>query len=162
MAGRKEFKILDIKTPEADARIFMIFIQTADAVQKYADAVLYRAGLSVTKLMVLQVLELNGGTMTPSEIARWTAREKHNITTLVRRLQKGGLVSVKRDSDDKRYVRITLTDKGRATIKKTLPAAMSIVKKVMPPLSDSQADMLESSLKTLRENAYNELNALDS
>ena len=52
-------------------------MQTVDAVLKYADARFYKAGLSKIKFMVLHILASNGGTMTSSEIAHRTLRERH-------------------------------------------------------------------------------------
>ena len=81
---------------------FISFIQTARAVTKYYDAYLYRRmKLSIVKLAVLTVLDLNGGAMTPSEIARETCTERNNITTLVRRMSKEKLVRTEPNAGDK-------------------------------------------------------------
>jgi len=54
-------------------RTFILFVQTARAVLKYADTHFYReARLSVIKFIMLKVLDVNGDSMTPSEIAEWT------------------------------------------------------------------------------------------
>ena len=45
---------------------YHLFMQTADAVQKYADSTFYRrSGLSVSKFGVLQILAIREGSMTP-------------------------------------------------------------------------------------------------
>ena len=140
---------------------FILFVQTADTVLKFADAHLYRkARLSVIKHMVLQILAANGGTMTPSEIAKWTLRERHGITTLVERLKRDGLVKTERNSSDKRVVNVTLTAKGRKVLQQTTLAAKEIVNRVMLSINDGDAILLKNSLMVLRQNAHDALEHL--
>jgi len=149
-----------IKVDHSDVtlRAFILFVQTAHTVLKYADAYLYRkVGLSTMKFIVLHVLASNGGSMTPSEIAEWTYRERHNITTLVERMKQGGLVTAERSNRDKRFVNIILTDKGRKTLKKTMPIAQDIINQAMSSISESDTLLLEQSLQVLRQNAHDGL-----
>ena len=138
---------------EIDAGTFGLFIQTADAVLKYSEAVLNKAGLSLIKLRVLQLLQLHGGTLRPSEIATLTLRERHNITTLMRRLEKSRLIKSKPSRKDKRSINVTITEKGRQAIEDASPAARKIVKQIMSSFPDSQAAVLEELLKILKQNA---------
>ena len=150
--------LIKVDHSDVTVRTFILFVQTAHAVLKYADAHLYRkAGLSTIKLIVLRVLASNGGSMTPSEIAEWTHREKHNITTLVERLKLGGLVTTERNSRDKRFVNVILTDKGRKVLKKTMPIAGDIINQAMSSISESDMLLLEQSLQVLRQNAHDGL-----
>ena len=114
----------------------------------------------VIKVIVLQVLDANGGTMTPSEIARWTFRERHNITTLVDRLKRDGLVRVERKNRDKRFVNVSLTTKGRKVLKQALPVAREIANRVMLSISEGDVILLEKSLRVLRQNAHDGLEHL--
>ena len=133
-------------------------MQSAHTVLKYADAHFYRqTGLSVIKFIVLQALAINNGSMRPSEIAEWTYRERHNITTLVDRLKKGGLVQTTRDNADQRSVSVVLTEKGRGTLNKAIPVAKEIVNQVMSSISKDDAVMLEKRLRVLRQNAHHGL-----
>ena len=61
--------MIDVEHEDAILRTFILFVQSAQAVLKYADANLYRkARLSVIKLIVLRVLASNNGVMAPSEL----------------------------------------------------------------------------------------------
>ena len=133
-------------------RTFMLFRQTADAVKKYTDALLYKVGLSSIKFIVLQVLARNGGTMTPSTIAHWTLRERHNITTLVDRMKRDGLVKAKRNRMDRRSINITLTKKGRELLEEHTPLSRDIVKQVMSSISEDDVALLEKLLGVLSQN----------
>ena len=147
--------MIDIDHDDTITKTLMLFVQTAHAVLKYADAHFYRkARLSVIKHIVLQVLAANGGTMAPSEVAKWTLRERHNITTLVDRLKKDGLVRVHRNNKDKRFVNITLTGKGWEVLSQVRPAAREIVEQVMLSISEGDAVLLEKLMKVLRRNAH--------
>ena len=150
--------MIDVDHDDIILRTFILFVQTAHAALKYGDAHFYRAlGLSVTKFIVLQALALNGGTMTPSEIAQWTFRERHNITTLVHRLSRDGLVRAKRNNRDKRFVDVILTDKGRQVYAQALPVSREIVDRVMSSISQSDAAQLEKPLRAMRQNAHDGL-----
>jgi len=150
--------LIDVDHNDIILRTFILFVQTAHTVLKYADANFYqKAGLSAIKFIVLRILATNSGAMTPSEIAQWTFRERHNITTLVRRLERDGLVSTKRNDTDKRFVNIILTAKGRKVLKQATPVAREIVNQAMLSISEGDGVLLGKSLQVLRQNAHHGL-----
>ncbi|MBA7501370.1 hypothetical protein ES704_04133 [subsurface metagenome] len=160
MANRVH-RLKDVDHEDRILRTFILFVQAGDVTMRYANSHFYRKeGLSVIKVIVLQVLAANGGTMTPSEIARWTFRERHNITTLIDRLKRDGLVSVERNNRDKRSVNVSLTAKGRKVLKQAMPVAREIVNRVMLSISEGDAIPLEKSLRVLRQNAHDGLEHL--
>ena len=153
--------MIDIDHEDNILRAFILFVQTGQAVLKYADAHLYRkARLSTIKLIVLQALASNNGVMSPSEIAEWTKTERQNITALVGRMRQDGLVIAERNSRDKRVVNIKLTDKGREVIMQAMPVAREIVDNVMSSITERDAALLEKRLRVLRQNAHNGLEHL--
>lgn len=150
--------MIDVDHDDSTLRTFILFVQTADAVLKYANAHFYRkARLSVIKFMVLRILAANGGTMTPSEIAKWTLRTRHNITTLVDRLERDGLVRAECNARDKRFVNVILTGNGRKVLDQTTPVAREIVNQAMFSIGEGDALLLEKALRVLRQNAHNSL-----
>jgi len=154
-------RLIDVDHEDRILKTFILFVQTADVTIKYANAHFYRKeGLSVTKYMVLQILAFNGGTMKPSEIADWTSKERHNVTTLTRRLERDGLVRAERNNRDKRFVSVSLTTKGRKVLKQAIPMAREIVNQVMSSISEGDAVPLEKSLRVLRQNAHDGLEHL--
>ena len=62
-------------------RGYMIFVESAAKVMRYADARLRETGFSFIKYMVLHTIAANGGMMTPSEITDRTFRKRNDITT---------------------------------------------------------------------------------
>ena len=159
--ANKVHRLINVDVDNITLRTFILFVQTADAVLKYADAHFYRkARLSVIRHVVLQILATNGGTMTPSQIAEWTFRERHNITTLVDRLKRDGLVRTERRKRDKRFVNVTLTAKGRKVLEQSTPVARDIVNRVMLSIGEGDAVGLEKALRVLRKNARDALEHL--
>jgi len=155
--AKRGSRLVDVALEDTIQRTFILFVQTADAVLKYADASFYKAGLSVIKFVVLQLLAVKGGAMTPSEIARWTLRERHNITTLVNRLERDGLVRAERNSRDRRCVDVTLTDRGREVLSQATPVATEIVNQVMSSIGEDDTVLCEKWLRILRQNAHHGL-----
>jgi len=138
---------------ENTLRSYMIFVQAADKVLKYADARFRKAGLSLIKYMVLYIIAANGGTMIPSQIAKWTFRKRHDITTLVDRLKRDGFVTAERNERDRRFLNITLTDKGRSVLPQAISVAMEIANQVMLSITEADAVQLEKLMGVLRQNA---------
>ena len=144
-------------------RTFILFVQSARAVLKYADAILYReARLSVVKLVALQALSTSEKGMMPSELADWTHTERHNITTLVKRLEKDGLVKAEINSSNRRSVKITLTDGGYERLSHAIPVARSIINQVMASVTEGDSVNLEKMLEVLRQNAHQGLEGQSS
>jgi len=150
--------LIDVHHKDIVLRTFILFVQSAHTVLKYADAHFYRqTGLSVIKFIVLEGLAFNGGSMILSEIAEWTYRERNNITTLISRLKKSGLVKTARKKADKRLVSVLLTETGREALNKAMPVAREIIDQVMSTISEDDAALLEKRLRVLRYNAHHGL-----
>ena len=144
----------DKGNPVSDA--FGLFLEAAVATEKYADSTFYRkVGISTPKYSVLQILANADNPVTPSEIARRMIKERHDITTLIRRMKRDGLVDVTPSTTDKRSVIITLTDKGRDKFVQAGPVAEEIASQVMLKLSNNNLASMSKSLNTLKQNAFN-------
>ena len=151
-------RLIEIDHEDTILSTFMLFVQTAQAVLKYIDASLYRkTRLSVSKLIVLKALASTSVGMMPSELARWTSTERHNITALVSRMKRDGLVTTERNSNDKRLVNIKLTNKGREARNQAILVAKEIVDEMMLSIAEGDVALLKEKLRTLRQNAYHGL-----
>ncbi len=159
----KPSKILEINVQKTIPRVFVLFLQTAHAIEKYGEKELYlKEGLSLPKFIVLGILEANGGTMMPSRIARLMLREKHDITAFVDRLSRDGLVRVERGIfTDRREVHIILTDKGRQVVKRARPVFQKVTDKIMAGIDENSAASLEQLLKALRLHAVEGLDFIN-
>jgi len=141
----------EIMEPNILLRTYILFIQTARDVMRYVDARLYReGGSSMTQLIVLQALYFKNSAMTPSDISAWTQTETHNITTLIRRMQRDRLVELERSRGNKRIVKVRLSEKGREKLMHIMPVSREIVDLAMSSLSAEEATLLEHMLKNIR------------
>ena len=140
---------------------FILFWQTAREVSKYIDASLRRkAEISTIQFIVLQSIDYNNGVMTPSGIAHWTNTERHNITTLLQRMKKDGLVKLERNKKNRRTINVSITDKGRVVLEKTTPIAQEVVEQVMLSMTTSDTLQLQRLMTLIRKNANNGLSSL--
>lgn len=132
---------------------FILFWQTAREVSKYIDSFLHkRANVSTIHMIVLQSIEHNNGIMNPSEIANWTNTMRHNVTTLIQRMKKEGLIRVERDNKNRRKVNVMITDKGRLVLKNALPIAQEAIDQVMSSISNDDITSLQQALTLMRKN----------
>lgn len=72
-----------------------------------------RLGLTYPQYLVILALRHQNG-LTIGMLGDRLFLESNTLTPLVKRLEAAGFVTRRRDSDDERVVRVSLTDKGRA------------------------------------------------
>jgi DNA-binding MarR family transcriptional regulator len=147
--------------PDNLLRTYILFIQTARDVLRYIDARLYReAGSSLPQMIVLQALYFQNSVMTPSALSAWTQTESHNVTTLIRRMQRDGLINTERSRGNKRIVKVMLNEKGQELLMRIMPVAREIVDQAMSSLNTDEAARLERILKMIRSGALSGLEAM--
>jgi len=74
-----------------------------------------------------------------------------NITGIVDRLEKTGLVKRKRDKEDRRIIRAFFTAKGKKVYQQATPAYDRFLKKAFGELSAAEHGRLQKSLDNLRK-----------
>ena len=147
--------LIDIELENDTLRTALLFAQTARETMKYSDSYLFReAGVSLIRFIVLQALGCNEEGLKPTELADWTQTERHNITTLIDRMTKDGLITVRKNPHDKRSVIVNLTDKGRELLKRSTPVAVAIVDQMMSSISEKDTAILEKIMRVMRRNAH--------
>jgi DNA-binding MarR family transcriptional regulator len=92
----------------------LLLLDAARVVESRAEGALADIGLSLAKLGALRHLALAESPLTLSQLAERHCCGKSNITQLIDRLEADGLVQRVADSEDRRTIRATLTEAGRA------------------------------------------------
>jgi len=147
---------LKINLEDPNVKILKQFVQAAFSVLKYADTYLYRKShLSVIRFMVLQVLACYGDTISNARLAELTYTKPHNITQVIDRMKKDGLVTRERNKKNRRSVNITLTDKGRDVLNQAIPTAREIINQIMSSISEKEFLVLDKPLGLMEQNARN-------
>ena len=149
-------KMTEINHEDPVLRAFMMFMQLGQAIYKYSDRRFYGKGVTTATFIALKGLIITGGVMTHSQLAAWTNTEKHNITTLVDRMKKDGLVTSEYSKEDRRVAHITVTPKGRKVFEQAIGVSREIMNQAMNGIGASGAAQLEKVLKKMKTNLENQ------
>ncbi len=99
---------------------FITLARANDALASSLQRELAGTRLTPSQFGVMEAL-LHLGPLCQGELAAKLLRACGSITAVVEGLERKGLVERKREADDKRFVRVALTGKGRAIIKDVFP-----------------------------------------
>ncbi len=120
MAGKVQEEIQQstpIRSVEEEA--FLNIVRTADALTRDFDDMLKPFGLTATQYNLLRILRGAGEAgATCSQIGERTVKKDPDITRLVDRMEKRGLVKRSRDGRDRRIVTTTITREGLRVLEK--------------------------------------------
>jgi len=90
-------------------------------------------------------------TLTMTEIGKELAMPKPNVTSLVDKLISSGFVERMSDTHDRRIINVQLTASGKKAIEQAKEYVMDNLKKKLLVLSDSELELLASSLQNVKE-----------
>lgn len=89
-----------------------------------------------------------------TDLAGAVVLSKSGLTTLVDRLEKRGLLERVPDPDDRRAVRITLTETGVETFRTAARVNIAVVRRLVGDhLSDEEAETIAAALERVRGEA---------
>ena len=129
--------------------LVLSFLATAESVEARLDAAVSPLGLSLAKLGVLNLLAEAKQPLPLSELAKIQKCVRSNITQLVDRLEKDGLVRRRPDPDDRRGVLAELTPAGEQAHGKGMRALAEAQRAIVSGLKAGDAASLKSALKAL-------------
>jgi DNA-binding MarR family transcriptional regulator len=109
--------------------------------------------LSPTQFNVLNLLDAHPGGLSQTELGRQLLTHRSNITGLVDRLGKRGLVERKSSSTDRRVYRVVLTFRGRKLLQRVLPQYYKEAGHVWDGVSDTRIGGLLTALDQVTNNA---------
>jgi len=110
-------------------------------------------GLKPTKLTMTQfsILETlyHLGPMNQRTLGAKVLKSSGNITLVVDNLEKRGLVERMRSKSDRRFITVSLTEKGRQTISEIFPNYLFLILNEMEIIDDDELKVLERLCKIL-------------
>jgi DNA-binding MarR family transcriptional regulator len=108
-------------------------------------------GLSNRELDVLSALRRGGPpyALTASELRREILFSSGGLTKLLDRLERAGLITREQDSNDRRSVRIVLSDAGYELQQKAIPFEIELETRLLAPLDEDQRQTLAQVLQVL-------------
>ena len=126
------------------------------ALRRKYDSQLKDFGLTPCQFEVLMVLWEEEGILL-SELGRRVSRDGPTITGVVDRMEKKLLVKRKRDSHDRRAVRVVLTSKSKGMKEQLSATKKRVLQKIAKNLSSKEITSLESVLVKMMKNMGEEL-----
>ncbi len=106
--------------------------------------------LSILQIQALFFLKQNANT-TMGDIAEYFHIELPSATSLLNKLYDQKLVKRHEDQEDRRLVRITLTDKGKELLEQAMQERRKTMEKMLSYLSEKEKSELLDILKILRQ-----------
>ena len=126
------------------------------ALRRKYDRQLKDFGLTPCQFEVLMILWEEEG-MFLSELGRRVSRDGPTITGVVDRMENKMLVKRKRDTHDRRAVRVVLTSKSKGMKEQLSATKKRVLQKIARNLSSKEIASLESVLAKMMKNMEEEL-----
>ncbi len=106
------------------------------------------ANLTVSQFGVLEAL-FHLGPLSQRDLAQKLLKSGGNITMVIDNLEKRQLVKRDRQTDDRRFITVCLTEKGRQLITEVFPRHVAAVMEEMSILTDSEQEELSRLCRRL-------------
>jgi DNA-binding MarR family transcriptional regulator len=126
-------------------------LMSFEVLARYLEVELRRHDATLTKFNIMSTLFTNGGEMTPSEIAESVFREKNSITAAINTLEKEGVVRREPSTDDRRSVKVIITDEGWKKANRLSPIAQELSREALSCIDKEQLETLVGNMRTIRE-----------
>lgn len=139
-----------VSEPDVETAVgaYVKLLRATRAVLARVEPRLTAHGLTTTQLGVLEAI-LHKGPQTHRDLGRRVLTSAANMTDVIDKLAARGLVARRRSPDDKRQVRVDLTDCGRELIQEMFPRHALDITAAMAGLTPAQLLALSDLLRTL-------------
>jgi DNA-binding MarR family transcriptional regulator len=134
-------------------RALMELLRTADTVWNASRAFFERWDLSPSQFNVLNLLHLNPAGLSQTDLSRQLIMHRSNLTGLVDRLEKRGLVARREVATDRRAYSVVLTAAGARLLRDILPRYYEDAARVWDRLPVRRAAELVADLQQVARNA---------
>ena len=138
-------------SPSLEARIFVALLQTADALGQEAEQLLKSAALRGAQYNVLRILRGAEPSGLPcSAIADRMISHDPDMTRLLDRMEKRGLITRERQTDDRRVVKTRITPQALSLLKTMDQPIHELHKRQFRHMSAARLKMLSDLLEEVR------------
>ena len=128
-------------------------LRTAETLWNASRGFFSQWDLGPSQFNVLNVLQQHSDGCTQSELSRFLIMHRSNVTGLVDRLEKRGLVRRADSATDRRAWRVTLTAAGQKLVREILPHYHRAAEEVWGKVSARRAQQLVAELELVSANA---------
>ena len=131
---------------------FIALMRAADAVTDATHRGLGESGLTLSQFAALEALH-HCGDLCQGDLAGKLMRTYGSVTSLLDGLEKRGLLTRRRSSDDKRFVTASLTPAGRRLVARLMPGHARRITARFRCLSAREQDLLRALCRRLGKDA---------
>ena len=139
-------------------KLWFLLHQVRDVIMSCEDQVFGKQKLTTERYLVLAITKLSDGHVRPADLARWLGRSPNSVSMLVDRMVKAGLIRRIRSRDDRRALRLIVTNKGENALEPATVAGLDFIRKVLSPLSYEEKHTFARLLETTKHQAFQYLN----
>lgn len=130
-------------------QVVLRLFRTAQLLDKKAQRVFTPYGLSAAQFNILNLLSGKKEGLRASDLARFLVVDPSNITGLLRRMTRSGLVADRENGRDRRQHVVALTSKGRALWDKAARDYESCLKRLSALLTEQERTLMDDVLLRL-------------
>ena len=134
-------------------RALMELLRTADTVWNASRVFFERWDLSPSQFNVLNLLRLNPAGLSQTELSRQLIMHRSNVTGLLDRLERRGLVARRDVAADRRAYNVVLTPAGRGLLQDIMPKYLKEAAQVWERVPARRAAELITDLQQVAQNA---------
>jgi len=139
------------RTDKTPLGTLLSILLSFEVLARYLEVELKRYQASLIRFNIMSALFKNGGEMTPSEIAETVFREKNSVTAVINTMERQGVVRREPSADDRRSVKVVITDKGWKEANRLSPIAQELSREVLACMDKKQVEDLVACMRTIRE-----------
>ncbi|HUT67044.1 MAG TPA: MarR family transcriptional regulator [Dehalococcoidales bacterium] len=139
------------RTDKTPLGTLLSVLMSFEVLARYLEVELRRFDATLIRFNIMSTLFKNGGEMTPSEIAESVFREKNSITAVINTMERQGVVRREPSTNDRRSVKVVITDKGWKEANKLNPIAQELSREVLSCMDKKQIEVLVDTMRMLRE-----------
>ena len=126
-------------------------LMSYEVLARYLEVKLRKYDATLIRFHIMSTLFTNGGEMTPSEIAENVFREKNSVTAVLNTLERQGVIRREPSADDRRSVKVVITDKGWKEANRLNPIAQELSREALSCMEKEQITELVDTMRKVRE-----------
>jgi DNA-binding MarR family transcriptional regulator len=127
----------------------------------FRNATARRLGLNMTDSECLSYLTIQGGTSTPTEVARYTGLTSGSATAMLDRLEKAGFIQRKPNPNDRRGVIVEICDKWREVAMPLVQDIQQAHRQLIASYTDEELAVITDFLKRFTSNVNEAAKAIE-
>jgi DNA-binding MarR family transcriptional regulator len=139
------------RTDKTPLGTLLSILMSFEVMTRHLEIELKHYEASLIRFNIMSALFTNGGEMTPSELAERVFREKNSVTAVINTMEKQGVVRREPSADDRRSVKVVITDKGWKEVNRLSPIVQELSRDVLACMDKKQVEELVTCMRTIRE-----------